>query len=64
MQTAIATILSADGIGRDPRRMLAKSDLERYIDIILRAKGSAEFESTRKKRLAKLEALKAETSYT
>jgi hypothetical protein len=44
--------------------MLAKSDLERYIDIILRAKGSAEFESIRKKRLAKLEALKAETSYT
>lgn len=43
--------------------MLAKSDLERYIDIIIRARGNAEFESTRRKRLAKLESLKTEITY-
>lgn len=61
--TAIATVLSANGLGRDPRRMLAKSDLERYIDIVMRTKGNPGFESTKRRRLAKLEALKAEISY-
>lgn len=54
----IGTILVAQGLNRDARLQLAKSDLERYIDILLRARGAYDFEVIRKKRLAELEALR------
>lgn len=58
-QTTIAKILATHGLNRDSRKMLAKSDLERYLDILLRARGSSEYEPIRKKRLADIEALRA-----
>jgi hypothetical protein len=48
MSLMIGNILAAQDASRDAGRMLAKSDLERYIDILLRALGCAEFESVRK----------------
>ena len=42
---------------RDPRLMLAKSNLDRYIDILVRTRGSSEFDGIRQSRLADLQAL-------
>lgn len=59
----IGNILATQNLNRDAGRMLAKSDLERYIDILLRSRGCAEFETLRKKRLADLEALRLSIKY-
>lgn len=59
----IGNILMTQDLNRDAGRMLAKSDLERYIDILLRARGCVEFEITRKKRLAELETLRLSIKY-
>lgn len=61
--TMIGNILASKALNRDAGRMLAKSDLERYIDILLRAKGCVEFENTRKKRLTELETLRLSIQY-
>lgn len=61
--TMIGNILATQDLNRDAGRMLAKSDLERYIDILLRSRGCVEFESLRKKRLADLESLRLSIKY-
>lgn len=61
--TMIGNILSSQALNRDAGRLLAKSDLERYMDILLRARGCMEFESTRKRRLAELETLRLSIKY-
>ena len=42
---------------RDSRLMLAKSNLDRYIDILVHTRGSSEFDNIRVSRLADLQAL-------
>lgn len=59
----IGNILATQSPNRDASRMLAKSDLERYIDILLRSRGCVEFETIRKKRLAELETLRLSIKY-
>ncbi|KAF2165804.1 hypothetical protein M409DRAFT_24091 [Zasmidium cellare ATCC 36951] len=57
--TTVANILATHGLNRDARLLLAKSDLERYLDILLRARGASDYEPIRKKRIAEIEALRA-----
>ena len=43
---------------RDARLMLAKSDFDRYIDSLARARGAGEFEIIQQQRLAELQELR------
>jgi hypothetical protein len=43
---------------RDPRLMLAKSNLDRYMDILVRTRGSSKYDDICLSRLADLQALR------
>ena len=52
-------IVDSSSSARDPRLMLAKSNLDRYLDILARAQGSAAFNTLRLERLAELNAIRS-----
>ena len=63
IQMMIGTVLAAQvkpssSADRDARLMLAKSDFDRYLDTLIRAQGTADYETIQRHRVADLEKLR------